>query len=490
MTLLFRLPWIRWCPFLFALATTLALAPSTGQPQPMEQPTSNAVQPTEQLTSNAVQPTEQPTSTAATGHETAQPPSSSSSSSSPSTRPFSDRPSNRTPRPQPLYFYPGLEGLVSQISHLSEVWSIARTLDRPVVAIPFRSTHYPGPVNMCNVFKLPPSITCDVSEPALLKLIPTCTRSCNFTAHVVPHGVLHTTMLNSLTCKRDFDWAKIKCYAGIGRGILGNMSTDGLHPPVLDYTPAVIPGVLNDAYNRVYALVVNRMRINVSELTVVHWRRGDQVDTRCIGRFHMRVDHSVNCVDVEGFYAAIIAPYSKSRRFYVATNEQSVASLKYLQARGVKTSLNFPAHEVFQFGTRNRVLSGLDKFVIELQLMCAAEAVWTFGISAIQDYIRGCRRSDATKWRNTLHDGHGMDVHVDAPPPTPLPTNTKSPSRSPTQHRPQPTVTQHHPVHKQPMRGAPTGGQPKAAPKPPVKPTAKFPVKAADTHSRPVVQQK
>jgi hypothetical protein len=73
-----------------------------------------------------------------------------------------------------------------------------------------------------------------------------------------------------------------------------------------------------------------------------------------------------------------------------------------------------------------------------------------------------------------------MDVHVDAPPPTPLPTNTKSPSRSPTQHRPQPTVTQHHPVHnKQLVHGAPAGGQPKAAPKPSIKPTAKVPVKGS-----------
>lgn len=112
--------------------------------------------------------------------------------------------------------------------------------------------------------------------------------------------------------------------------------------------------------------------------TVVHWRRGDQLQGRC----NRNVDASVNCADA----AALVRKVKENtddRIIYVATNEpQDSAEMAYLRKKGFLTYRDIASNiTTFRRADVFEVLS------IEVSLMLAADTFLAWGVSEINDVV-------------------------------------------------------------------------------------------------------
>jgi hypothetical protein len=120
----------------------------------------------------------------------------------------------------------------------------------------------------------------------------------------------------------------------------------------------------------------------------VHWRRGDQLTTRCRSATPGYSDTSVNCLPVQDFVDAVRGNDSHPPlRTYITTNEQDPAALEVIHQAGYLTSINITR----ALALHAVQLSPEDLFVAELILMCKASVFLYWGTSAVPALVNRCR---------------------------------------------------------------------------------------------------
>ena len=103
--------------------------------------------------------------------------------------------------------------------------------------------------------------------------------------------------------------------------------------------------------------------------TVVHWRRGDQLTTRCKGER----DASVNC-DNSTVLIELLKNQTQDKLVYIATNEKDDSpQVEILKNEGYKLFSH----------TNISVTNMLDMFIYEIQLMLDSTTFLAWGISEV-----------------------------------------------------------------------------------------------------------
>ena len=140
----------------------------------------------------------------------------------------------------------------------------------------------------------------------------------------------------------------------------------------------------NNDYNN------NNHSNNNNNNIVIHWRRGDQLTTRCTSKWGGLKDHSINCRSVDELiydikYFVSFYPIRNYTNILIATNEKNLTILNKL--RNNQFIIISDLINSFKICENDKVLSSLDEFIIESQFMLYAKTFISYGISQINDVI-------------------------------------------------------------------------------------------------------
>jgi hypothetical protein len=204
---------------------------------------------------------------------------------------------------------------------------------------------------------------------------------------------------NQTCITTEVDLSKLDCVAGMVNA-LHNSSRYG---HILNNNPLhlELPVVFTAYYRKLARNILRLLGLRVEEgnrenqavayaYRAVHWRRGDQLTTRCKSQTPGYSDTSVNCLSVQDFVDAVRANDTHvPLRTYIATNEQDPRALDALHQAGYLTSANITS-ALAHHGVR---LSPEDVFVVELIFMCRASAFLYWGSSAVPALVHRCRHA-------------------------------------------------------------------------------------------------
>lgn len=244
-----------------------------------------------------------------------------------------------------LVWKPSSAGLFSQFVQLKIMYEFARMFNRTLVFPSFTSPHYKSiVVNMCEVFDLPNEVEC---------------------SRVLDYGKTST-----LPWTVDIDSPKL------------NSDTPTIYYkgnlPIFVKTirDAIVRAVslpLEMKINRSYESLIREFKKNIglndsTSFTAVHWRRGDQLTTRCTDK----VDKSVNCGTAVDLIREV-KQVSQDQFVFVASNEKHGSTeVQLLHQHGMLTFANASMDN----------LSIIEVFVVEVALMLEADTFLAWGVSA------------------------------------------------------------------------------------------------------------
>lgn len=256
-----------------------------------------------------------------------------------------------------LFWVPNSAGLFSHFLQLKIMYFKAEEHQRELVVVPTTSPHYGNrTIDMCSIF-----------------LFAGNTVSCQ-------------PLPSRMTCQKDFTHI-----------VASNATSDVCYDGSIAFgTPAKgrqfvlkavdLPFLLQ--FNPKHILLASQFKValrqsteaygNRFSYTVVHWRRGDQLQGRCT----RNVDASVNCANA----AALVRKVKENtddKVVYVATNEpQDSAEMAYLRKKGFLTYSDIATNiTTFRDADVFQVLS------IEVALMLGADTFLAWGISEINDVV-------------------------------------------------------------------------------------------------------
>lgn len=270
------------------------------------------------------------------------------------------------------------EGLFSHLCQLQGVYeTVVVQNNRTLILTAFKSNHYVdvGWINLCEVF--------DFKLPGL-----SCTSS--FPDYYVSH------YLNSRTCvsQKGLDWSHPREFKEFESSIIivSNVELPSISCLVGSLfkrgAPFIYPR-FHQRYRQSFLVLKDSLGFaDQSSYVVVHWRREDQLWTRCKG-FGV-LDTSWNCKSVDEFSVRLrkLADEYNLRppQIYIATNENNSSIISILRDQGFKTNQNL-----------DRKLSSLESIIFESQLMIASELFFVSGkpgVSIIHNQISIARKFD------------------------------------------------------------------------------------------------
>ena len=208
-----------------------------------------------------------------------------------------------------LSFLPIDAGLFSLFLQMKAAYALAKAVERDLVLVPRYISHYNTVLNICEIFELPAAITCRALPPR---------SKCN-------KGQKKTVVLElrSIATNVCADGVDILLIAGLFSPVKAYYKRP--KEATLRATTVNIPFRLKPAIQA----QIQRLKNDVlggeekGPYTVVHWRRGDQLTTRCTSG----VDKSVNCKDASFLMLRISTSlgaqsnFEAKDRVYLATNE-------------------------------------------------------------------------------------------------------------------------------------------------------------------------
>jgi len=218
-------------------------------------------------------------------------------------------------------------GITSQIRQIERLWRKADIVNRSITIRNFESYHFSdvSRVDICNLFNFPHTIKCSndslihiVHEHKCLLIQNHTSWSSNPLSYMLPKDVAR---------QPDFDVSKVDCIAGFiheNEGVLP-IGVNGDNFRKFDNLS------ISNYYYKMLPNVRKVLNITTQEFVTLHWRRGDQLESRCPEnrnqkRFRTR-DVSINCHSVEDFInvtkSLLIKENIKNSSVIVATNEQS-----------------------------------------------------------------------------------------------------------------------------------------------------------------------
>jgi hypothetical protein len=126
------------------------------------------------------------------------------------------------------------------------------------------------------------------------------------------------------------------------------------------------------------------------KLVAFHWRRGDQLRSRCL-----HSDKSLNCDTVDEFIDDVetrVALYESEQglediRVYIATDEDHPEALQRFDDMGYKYSKRL----VTEASKQNVTLTSADSILIDIMLMCLADSFVYYGYSSVNFVASDCR---------------------------------------------------------------------------------------------------
>lgn len=259
---------------------------------------------------------------------------------------------------------------------------------------------------MCEYFLMPEEITCGNKTPD--EVVRSATPRCSMlgckpsTWYCKPSafGISNVTSFREVVDVRRPNYCNDTCSL-----LKSNLPVDKGHYFPIRFTPK-----FEKLFRRCYAYLlakaigVRGQGGNYSEIIAVHWRRGDQILSRC--RSH--VDLSVNCGSPEVFINKVIN-HTKTRMttnslVYVSTNENQPEVLDKLATAGMLTWRDFGIIDYDDRSSSNSStnknnhikLKSIDIFVVELMLMIHATKFLYWGSSTIPALVN-VARSQITK---------------------------------------------------------------------------------------------
>jgi hypothetical protein len=265
-----------------------------------------------------------------------------------------------------LYWVPNNAGLFSHFLQLKIVNKLATELERDLVVAPTHSPHYGNmTIDMCSIFEFPSSISCAA----------------------IPGEVPCTKNVRDLTAKKT---STRVCYSGtitFGAQVRGrHFIIRAVDLPLRLRFSATHREIADQFFQ---ALVQHaKLEDRKFTLTVVHWRRGDQLQGRC----ENKIDASVNCANATALVQKVQASGDVGDVIYIATNEpQDSAEMTHLRSKGFVTLT-----DVLAVGN-SAALRQMDAFQVlaaEVSLMLRAETFLGWGISEINDVVEYERRQE------------------------------------------------------------------------------------------------
>ena len=316
------------------------------------------------------------------------------------------------------------EGLISHYVQIELLWNIANKHNRLIKIAPMYSVHYNRlPVDICNVFSFPKNVTCSTEDDKMDMIEK---KKCV----ILDNGSGSNNTWATRPSKFNMSWKSkptfrvnflnVSCVAGDMKGFV-----EISNKFKLNYLPSpVIPFQKNNLHEDVKKFIIDRYfgnsfiqnindffgikeinsndkfkerRSSHKQLAVFHWRRGDQLWSRCIRNnfFHNIQDHSVNCATVQEFIIEVnklISMYSipiNSTIIYVATNEVNMTNLIELKKQHFVLISDLVENEKVQNDISKN--SMLKNFLVELFLICHSNYVFSWGFSNLHFFIERCR---------------------------------------------------------------------------------------------------
>lgn len=252
-----------------------------------------------------------------------------------------------------LVWIPNDEGIMSQFVQIKIMQHFARVSRRQLFSAPFTTAHIAQKkIMLGDLFELP-GVVFDRH------------RSCRGRQYL---------MLNS----SQFEVCAYGSVPSMGGDTRRDTILHGIklmHPPLVihkRYTP-VIDGFLKN-------LGINKG----TSYTVVHWRRGDQLKSRC----KQSKDSSVNCGSARELIERV-QNFSKDSLVYIATNEPANSNESTLLLKA--------GYKLFHHGRSNSVNVTSDSipgFMIDLTLMLRCSTFLAWGVSLMNDVVEHQRWLD------------------------------------------------------------------------------------------------
>jgi hypothetical protein len=294
---------------------------------------------------------------------------------------------------------PSTEGLSSRFFQIEAIHSHLIVYNRSLVIANMLSIHNHdvGRVNVCDIFVLPESIRCSNRPVSTIVLGGKCV-SC------IPAGKLHNHLVTGflpafVLPAKDFSWQTTTCAVLVGYEMPSNSSPKRKLPIPVEFQSKHVQ-IRDRALSYLLNVSLSTAAAWGGEIpanltfVAVHWRRGDQLTSRCHG-----ADHSFNCGTVDqltdfvqqsGFslpaHGTNIGNKSASSLLetevvvFVATNEEDPDIYQKLHSRGMHTYRSIPMH-----------LNSVETFAMEVQLMAAATSFLYAGVSGVHDLVMRLR---------------------------------------------------------------------------------------------------
>jgi hypothetical protein len=284
----------------------------------------------------------------------------------------------------PVYYISTHEGIASHLHQLDILFWKLYPVNRSIIITPFPCQHYPhmDELNLCNYFKFPFNIKCANVSYKIIATTKACVLYGQRDKGSAVRANYNLPIETPMT--RTINYSQIECIAG-GMG------------PIHDSSNHIFAKVaFQDDYMALYHSAMTLLNYSMEGYGVIHWRRGDQLWLRC----KKVIDY--HCYDVNKFIHFIENNirknfFSTRYKIYIATNEHDAKIYETLSRQGYDTikSISSPL---------NLSDNSVDIFILELILMCHANAFFSGGETSIKRLIEICRTSN--KLNNTFinHD--------------------------------------------------------------------------------------
>ncbi len=277
-----------------------------------------------------------------------------------------------------MTWIPNTEGLFSQFLQMHIMIYIKDDLNLKAIMVPtFNTTHTEDAnVNICKVFQLPDFVQCGSVQRV--------------------NG--SKCRENSITLRRHYYHDKVQrddtlvvkdlphlCYNMISPFLGGQTRRDAFLRVV-----SFIPEVEFQLKLRSKFQAYKRHLLNSSDplvqYTVVHWRRGDQLLSRCA----QGKDTSVNCLSVNDLIREV-KRYTSDNIIYLATNEVNLSHTELDHLRQAHIQVFDPRAAGYHAGS-------VAAAVVDVQLMLDATTFLGWGVSIIHDLVEHVRMVQNKFW--------------------------------------------------------------------------------------------
>ena len=277
-----------------------------------------------------------------------------------------------------MTWIPNTEGLFSQFLQMHIMMYVKDDLNLKAIMVPtFNTTHTEDVnVNICKVFQLPVFVQCGSVQRVNGS-------KCRENSIALRRHYYHDKVQRGDTLVvKDLPHV---CYNMISPFLGGQTRRDAFLRVV-----SFIPQVEFQLKHRRQFQAYKRHLLNSNDpsiqYTVVHWRRGDQLQSRCT----QGKDTSVNCLSVNDLIHEV-KRYTSDNIIYLATNEVNLsrAEVDYLRQANI---------HVFDPRAAGYHAGSVAAAVVDVQLMLDATTFLGWGVSIIHDLMEHARMVQNRSW--------------------------------------------------------------------------------------------